>query len=233
MSHGPIIIYDKSTLQGLNAEEAFCLECHYRANIIPIFFVEVLADLHKQVAPDRRAEDMVRSIAAKITGFGSVPNVHHMTLCLGDLLGYPVEQRGIPVLGGGITIESKDGRKGVFFDEPPETAAMRRWSKGDFFGVERDYAKAWREALEGLDLERVAAAIRPPGKSPLRSLAEVKAAADAMAEGRGKRYRTLKLAMDMLQSRRGYQADVITRWKRGGGPPLPGIRALCRLCIPS
>ena len=220
MSDGPIIIYDKSTLQGLNAEEAFCLECHYRANIVPIFFVEVLADLHKQVAPDRKAEDMVRSIAGKITGFGSVPNVHHMTLCLGDLLGYPVEQCGVPVLGGGKIIESADGKKGVFFDEPPEVAAMRRWGKGDFLGVERDYAKAWREALGELDLERTAAALRPPGKSPLHNLADVKAAADVMAEGRGKRYKALNLAMAMLRIPTSYQADIISRWKSSGGPPL-------------
>ena len=28
----------------------------------------------------------------------------------------------------------------------PESAAVRRWRKGDFLGVERDFAKAWREA---------------------------------------------------------------------------------------
>jgi hypothetical protein len=36
---------------------------------------------------DRPPEDIVGSIAAKISGFAVMPNVHHLTLCLGDLLG--------------------------------------------------------------------------------------------------------------------------------------------------
>lgn len=220
MSYGPIIIYDKSALQRLNADEAFCLECHYRANIVPLFYVEVLADLDKQVAPDRRAEDLVRSIAAKVTGLGAVPNVHHTTLCIGDLLGYAVEQSGVPVIGGGKVVQSVDGRKGLFFDEPPETAAMRRWGKGDFLGVERDFAKGWRESLRQLPLDQIAAAIRPSGKSPLRSLADVKAAADEMAEGRGRRYRSLKLAMMLLGVPPRLHAAIVARWKACGGPPI-------------
>src|SRR5437016_4627339 len=110
MSNGPVIIYDKSVLQSLNADEAFVLEHHYRANVAPVFYMEVLADLDKDVGPDRKAEDLVRSIGRKVTGFGATPNVHHSTLCLGDLLGHPVQQARVPVIAGGQIIEARDGR---------------------------------------------------------------------------------------------------------------------------
>ena len=220
MPDGPVIIYDKSTIQALNPKEVFCLDCHYRINIVPVFFVEVLADLHKSAPAGRTPEDVVGSIASKISGFSAVPNVHHLTLCLGDLLGYPVETRGVPVIGGGEIIRDAEGKTGMFFDEPPEIVAMRRWQDGDFLGVERDFVKAWRDGLERQNLEGIAAAIRPPGKSPLRSLAEVRVAADLIALGRGKRYKSLKLALAMLSIPQKYHAQIIARWKACGGPPL-------------
>ena len=152
MSDGPVIIYDKSTIQALNPAEVFCLDCNYRINVVPVFFAEVLADLHKPANKGRTPEDVVGSIARKISGFSAMPNTHHLTLCLGDLLGYSVETRGVPVISGGQLVRSADGRTTIFFDEPPEMVAMRRWQDGDFLGVERDFAKAWRDGLALQDL---------------------------------------------------------------------------------
>jgi hypothetical protein len=149
-----------------------------------------------------------------------MPNVHHSTLCLGELLGHPVERRRVPIIAGGRMIKSSDGQQTMFIDEPPEAVAMRRWSAGDFHGVERDFAKGWRAALKQLDLDALAAAIRPPGKSPLRNLRDVKDAADRMAEGRGKRYALLKFAMDVLGIPAVHRCAIISRWKACGGPPL-------------
>ena len=49
MSLGPILIFDKSTLQGLNVDEAVWLDNFFMANITPLFFIETLADLEKEV----------------------------------------------------------------------------------------------------------------------------------------------------------------------------------------
>lgn len=188
---------------------------------MPVFFAEVLADLRKPANKGRTAEEVVGSIAAKISGFSALPNMHHLTLCIGDLLGHPVDAHGVPVVGSGKIVRSAAGKTGLFFDEPPETAAMRRWSDGDFLGVERDFAKGWRDGLEHQELPALAAAIRPPGKSPLRTLAELRAAADDVASGRrGKRYRSLKLALAMLLIPLPLHAPIIARWKACGGPPL-------------
>jgi hypothetical protein len=220
MPDGLALIYDKSTIQALNPREVFCLDCHYRINIVPVFFAEVLADLHKPGNKGRTPEDVVGSIAAKISGFSAMSNVHHLTLCIGDLLGHEVEVRGVPVIGGGKIVHSADGRTGMFFDEPPEIAAMRRWKGGDFLGVEHDFAKGWREDLKRQDLQGIATAIRPPGKSPLRSLADARAAADIVAMGNGKGFRTLKLALAMLSIPQNVHSRIISRWKALGDPPL-------------
>lgn len=220
MPDGLVLIYDKSTIQALNPAEVFCLDCHYRINIVPVFFAEVLADLNKPTNKDRTPEEIIGGIAAKISGFSAVPNIHHLTLCIGDLLGYEVEARGVPVIGGGKLVRSADGKVGMVFDEPPEIVAMRRWKDGDFLDVERDFAKAWRDGLQLQDLEGIAAAIRPPGKTPLRTLAEVRAGADLIAVGRGHRFKTLKLALAMLSIPTQYHQPIIARWKLRGGPPL-------------
>lgn len=220
MSDGPVIIYDKSTIQALNPAEVFCLDCNYRINVVPVFFAEVLADLHKPANKGRTPEDVVGSIARKISGFSAMPNTHHLTLCLGDLLGYSVETRGVPVISGGQLVRSADGRTTIFFDEPPEMVAMRRWQDGDFLGVERDFAKAWRDGLALQDLGGIVAAICPEGKPPLHNLSEVRAAADWVAAGQGRRAATLKLALTMLSIPTPYHAQIIARWKACGGPPL-------------
>jgi hypothetical protein len=44
MPQGPIIIFDKSSLESLNLNEAVLLDNFYMSNITPLFFVECLAD---------------------------------------------------------------------------------------------------------------------------------------------------------------------------------------------
>src|SRR5271169_5381180 len=99
---GPITIFDKSTLQSLNPDEALWFDWFYKTNITPLFYVETLADLSKQMrAGHRTPEQVVGSIAYKTPSIGSELNVHHQTLCLHELLDHPVEMRGVPVLGSG------------------------------------------------------------------------------------------------------------------------------------
>ena len=42
---GPIIIFDKSTLECLNPDEAVWLDQFFNSNITPLFYIETLADL--------------------------------------------------------------------------------------------------------------------------------------------------------------------------------------------
>jgi hypothetical protein len=56
MSAGPIPIFDKSLIEMLSPDEAVWLGQLYRVNIVPVFLVETLADLEKEVAAGRTPE---------------------------------------------------------------------------------------------------------------------------------------------------------------------------------
>jgi hypothetical protein len=56
---GPITIFDKSALQALSLDEAVWLDAFFFANVVPVFYVETLADLEKEVAEGKTAEQVV------------------------------------------------------------------------------------------------------------------------------------------------------------------------------
>ena len=54
MSQRPVLIFDKSTLEGLSVDESVLLDNFYRSNIPPIFFVECQADLEFEINRRKR-----------------------------------------------------------------------------------------------------------------------------------------------------------------------------------
>jgi hypothetical protein len=50
MSQGPSLIFDKSSLESLNIHEVALMDNFYMSTITPLFFVECLADLEKQIS---------------------------------------------------------------------------------------------------------------------------------------------------------------------------------------
>jgi hypothetical protein len=149
---GPILLFDKSVLQSLSVDEAVWLDTFYFPCITPLFFTETLADLEKEVQKGRSPEDVVGNLAQK-TPIGGAINVHHHTLSANELLGQAVELRHVPVVPGGNPVNTQNGRRAVVYDSPPEAAALSRWQEHDFLDVERRFAKAWRDALSGIDLD--------------------------------------------------------------------------------
>ncbi len=122
---GPILLFDKSLLQSLSIDEAVWLDTFYFPCITPLFFVETLADLKKEVQKGGSPEEVVGNLAEK-TPIGGGINVHHRTLCVNELLGRGFELRHVPVVSGGKPVTTGDGRRAVVFDPPPETVALER-----------------------------------------------------------------------------------------------------------
>jgi hypothetical protein len=140
---GPIAIFDKSALESLNPDEAVWFDCFYKTNITPLFYVETLADLYKEMRKGRSPEQVVGSIAYKTPDFGIELNVHHLTLCVYDLLGNRVRMNGFPVVAGFRSVITGDQR-GLVLERAPEMEAFERWQNGDFLDLERQIAKQWR-----------------------------------------------------------------------------------------
>lgn len=152
MADGPVLIFDKSSLESLNLDEAVLLDNFYRSNVTPLFFVECLADLEKSIRSNSTPEQLVGSLATRTPDQQACANIFHMKALHGELsrqldLG---DQRGRPMIEGGRAVQLGD-HKGLIFEHSQEEEALRRWQKREFLEVERQAAKKWRRTLSQVD----------------------------------------------------------------------------------
>ena len=125
----------------------------YRTNIIPVFYVETLADLKKKPRGTRTGEDFVRDVAFKTPELHSVPNKYHGSLVVASLLGEDIKLNDFrPIIGGGIPTNS-NGEKGYRFEVAPEAEAFNRWQDEDFYVLEKEFAQTWRTSIKNMTFE--------------------------------------------------------------------------------
>ena len=222
MAAGPILIFDKSLLEALSPDEAVWLGQFYRVNMTPMFFVETLADLEKEVAGGRTPEQIVGRLAEKTSVMGVDPNLHHARLCAGDLMGHHVEMRNFVVRGAGRSVQRGE-QKGVIFDESEESKALNRWRDGRFLEVERQHARAWRAALANLDLNATAEQFKPlvQGETRPKNLADIKRFADGVMNDPDLAERTLGAMLQTLGVPYELWLPIFERWKAEGRPTMP------------
>ena len=152
MAQGPSLIFDKSSLESLNLDEAVLLDNFYRSAITPLFFVECLADLEKSIKVRSTPEQLVGSLAERTPEGQVCAQVHHTNVLLAELsrqfdLTKMLER---PLVAGGKPVALGDV-KGMFFQRSPEEDALHRWRHHEFLEIERQFAKEWRRALLQLD----------------------------------------------------------------------------------
>lgn len=221
MPSGPILIFDKSALQALSADEAVWLDNFYESNITPLFFIETLADLEKEVRSGRTPEQIVGDIALKAPDMQVHPNAHHLRLMEAELYGWDtIAMDGRGVLTGGKPM-ILEGQKGLIFSRPPEQEALHRWQTHDFFGIERGFAKAWRAALSVSDYEQRYQFFRQKflGGKSLRNFREVKARTDECIDQEDQEA-AFRLGMVLFNIVPDAQAQIIQRWRAAGKPTI-------------
>ena len=150
---GPILIFDKSALQCISLDESVFLQNFFLTNLTPLFYIETLADLEKEVKAGKTPERVVGELAYKTPEHGMYSNIFHNSLVLQDILGQPVDMSKRPIIKGGIPKITTDGKIGFYFDESPEKKAMDRWQNGQFLEIEREDAKLWRQNLSNFSFE--------------------------------------------------------------------------------
>ncbi len=216
---GPTTIFDKSALQSLSMDEAVWFDAFYTANVVPLFYVETLADLEKEVRKGKSAEDLVGMLAAK-TPSHAFPNVHHRDLILGELAGNEFAMTGQVVIAGGATKKTADGSVGLHIDQFPEAAALHRWQAHDFLEIERGMAKDWRAELAAQDPTLMVDAIKNivPPRAKFSDLEHLKAFIDSFCASDAPE--AVVLALDVLGAPDGYRRAAFERWKLAGRPPL-------------
>jgi len=110
---------------------------------------------------------------------------------------------------------------GTVFLETPERRAFRRWQDHEFLDLERHQAKAWRNSLSGIDLNKEYSVfqswIRDHGRP--RSLAEVKAQVDTFMLGRDREF-VLRAVLGLVGFSQEGRDVLVGRWRNAGKPPL-------------
>jgi hypothetical protein len=155
MSQGPNLIFDKSTLESLSVDEAVLLDNFYRSTMTPIFYVECLADLERNMFRMKSSpEQLVGSLAERTPDSQSCANVHHMQLLKAELSGNfdmdTVLLRPLPPRGEVVQLGDS---KGLIVRPSKEEEAVQRWARHEFLDLERQIAKDWRRMISQIDLQ--------------------------------------------------------------------------------
>jgi len=150
---GPIILLDKSALQGLNPTEIRFLAKHFTVVIPPILIVEIAADLAKSVHPvGALSREQVSILANKLTPADSAVNVDYRMGCESSLAGFQHPLDGRPWIPVQV-IRPKNCPPGYLVDDGAIWAEIRRWQDGDFTGNDELVAQTWQAYKRGLDFE--------------------------------------------------------------------------------
>ena len=218
---GPIILFDKSILQGLSVDEAVWFDHFFIPNIAPIFFVETLADLEKAIKSGRTPEQEVGLIATKTPQLSGRPNVFHIQLYIADLLGGDIPMDGRIVISGGKPVRTS-GRSGLVFDESPEEKAFLRWQEGQFLEVERKFAKNWRNMLKAMDIESILKRLNSIKKGSIKcqSLEDAKTIANNVVNVWSRPLEQMELAIGLLMISKQAAKRIFEHWNAIGRPPL-------------
>jgi hypothetical protein len=219
MGTGPILIFDKSLIEALSPDESVWLGQFYRVNMTPLFLVETLADLEKEVEAGRTPEQVVGRLAEKTSVLSADPNTHHSLLCLGELTGAAVEMQRFVVLSSGRSV-IRNGKEGVVFDRSREAQAVDRWRRRRFLDAEREFARSWRDMLDRLDLEALYKKFQPVMKQENhpRNLKDVKAFVDNLLLDANVGERVLSWALETCSIPYEAYESIYKRWIDAGKP---------------
>jgi hypothetical protein len=219
---GPILIFDKSAIEALNPDQAVWLEHFFITNIIPIFYIETLADLEKEVSTGRTPEQIVGGLANKVPEISSYPNVHHSNISYGELLrDGEVEMKGRIMINRGKTV-AMGNEKGVIHEQSPEAMAFERWIKGDFLEVERGHAKKWREQLKSMDFQDIQKIFKIlfEIKGKPKTLEDVKSYVDELLADPLQQSNLLAMALNIIGVPPIYCSEPYLIWEKHNKPLL-------------
>lgn len=221
MPQGPFLIFDKSSLESLDLDEAVMLDNFYMSNITPLFFVECLADLEKAIRSNSTPEQLVGSLATRTPESQSYPNVHHATILRGELAGkFDLKTvHGRVMLAGGRHVQLGE-KKGVIFERSPEAEAIGRWGKREFLELERNIARQWRRALTSIDLDAMVQSVMRelgPWRKP-KSLQDARKMTDAIIDNMDPEW-LIRFGLNLLGAPETVEY-VVSNWIQKRRPPL-------------
>jgi len=215
------LIFDKSTLQSFDPNDAVWLDNFFRAVITSPFLLETMADLEKENKSSRSPEEVVGSIARKIPGMNSCINVLHPKICVAELLGFEkIMLNGGPVIEGGVPISTRE-RKGLHYRQSSVEESIEGWRHGEFSEHDRQGARLWLQDVSGLNFEaRYKNWKLFLGRNIPRAFAEAKDFAENLINDPLRKNGNFHLSLRNLGIPLGVQEKIIRRWQEQGCPNI-------------
>ena len=214
------MIFDKSFLESLSPDEAVWLDMYFTTFITPLFFVETLADLEKQMRGGRTPEQIVGQLAYKTPDFHSYMRPHHSTVLIAELSGENINMDTRILRPGGQFVKL-NGQQGVIYQMTPEEEAFNRWQRREFLDIERQQAKAWRREVSNMDHSKTYAQfkgyfqnIRRP-----RNLLDAKKIADSLIDLLPEE-QSIRFGLTLLGISPEDHDFVVQKWAETGKPPI-------------
>ena len=220
-SMGPIVLFDKSFLEGLNPDEAVWFDHFFLANVCPMFYLETQSDLAKEGSDRGTPEELVRKLANKFPDLSGSPNVHHATMCTANLLGEDVPLRAQVILPPGCQA-TVAGRTMEILPESREAKSFLRWTQGEYQEEEREAAAQWRASSAGSQTPDVIEMLKTMGayeERPCTTLVEVRAMTDDVMTHLGAGQQ-LCLVCGLLGVFPDQVSKIMERFKTTAQPPL-------------
>ena len=164
---GPILIFDKSVLEGISKPDALLLQRYFYTNITPVLFLEVLADLKEPPRKETQTpSDRVAILADKLPVSSSIINAHHDGLLKGELFlgcvrGEHVKMESVPIASSIPRIVENNGQQmGLFYEESDEEKALAAWRGKQFSRLDDLLAQQWKDTQKSLDLAALSKDLR-------------------------------------------------------------------------
>ncbi|MHA6690446.1 hypothetical protein [Devosia sp. A449] len=229
---GPITLFDKSFLEMLSVDQAALFDCLFSANLCPVFITEALADLSKKPPGQRPPEKIVSDLANKAPSMHSYPNAEHTSLCLAELFGERIRLDGFPATMGGRLVMDQ-GKLSVIYDDVEELEAFNRWQSGQFYSVEREFAKVWRERMYAVDHREVAKLARRALaiESRPKTLEDAHRIAWEVVGAESIRFEQLSVAFALLGLPPKVFKLIRDRWVVAGRPAIKSFAPYTAYCL--
>lgn len=207
-----------------------------RGILTPVFLAEVLGNLSKQFSNDRDPRKMVASLAAKTDKLGTIPNVSHVDLIEGDLLGYPTEMSYRPIVGGGQRVTSATGETGWFFDMSPEERAIQKWRDGSFEEAEYERSRGWRLLANSFDVKPLTDLMSGVPDEIKRDVAQLKLRdyrnfTVASLTNKTYRFKNLSRVLSAFDIEGRKRSHIIKRWDHFGRPCISHFAPYAFFCL--
>lgn len=229
---GPIALFDKSFLEGLNLHESVWFDHFFLANVCPMFYAETQSDLAKENSRRGTPEELVSRLADKFPEFSGSPNVRHATICTANLLGEEIPFRSQVILPPGCQTDVA-GRRISILPHSREATAFLRWTQGRYLEEERKAAAEWRAHGTRCTTAQVIERLTKAGvykKRPCGTLADVRATIDDVIN-RLSPMEQFSLACTLLGVSDDHEDHIIRRFTDLNQPPLSVFAPYADFCL--